>query len=99
MTTTRRQPLGYDPGKDNMYGTHAHASRWLAFFGLLGAGVMYFRTRTVGRPAAPEQRAPDPDRAYCQDGQIDLVQEASEQSFPCSDPPAWTARSETRVPV
>jgi hypothetical protein len=84
----------------------AHTPRWLAFFGLLGAGVMYLRSMSAdrrasgGRPRARCQGAParDPSRAYCRDGSIDVVHEASADSFPASDPPAWTSRNETRVP-
>ncbi len=47
-------------------------------------------------------RATDPaadGRAYCLGGHVDVVQESSEDSFPASDPPSWTARSDVRIPV
>lgn len=99
MVTANQYSLSYHLGNANAYRSRRdrlHGPRWFAFFGLVGAGLLYLRSRVAGHQADAER---DPDRVYDRDGQIDLVQEASEQSFPCSDPPAWTARSETRVPA
>jgi hypothetical protein len=48
---------------------------------LFGAGFVVGRYLRRGREPQPGAEAPRP---------FDVVEEASEESFPASDPPAWT---------
>ncbi len=76
----------------------AAVTRWAVAAGLIGIGLACWRA-LVGRHRPLRPADLDPGRACCRDGSIDVVQVASEDSFPASDPPGWTMRNETRVPL
>ena len=56
---------------------------------------------TPSAPRRPDGPSPqtDGDKFGGKSAAHDIIQEASEDSFPCSDPPGWIGRSETRVPA
>src|SRR5262245_27664712 len=85
------------------------ASRLL--FSGLGAGLLYrgisgychiyalldINTKCTREQIEAGECGTAPDRPRFEDGSVDVVQEASEDSFPASDPPGWSQRNITKV--
>jgi hypothetical protein len=71
---------------------------WMTL-GLTGTALLAYilKQRTCSQSRAGHQDLIEQDLRLLQQhsDERDLVQEASEDSFPASDPPSWTARSVT----
>jgi hypothetical protein len=83
------QPDGAEPSVSGCYPWRPLGVRARQILEAVGAGVNAGTFDDVAQAAKEERH---PAGTYIED----VVEEASDDSFPASDPPAWTMRNETR---